>query len=150
MPDKSFQAVLMLNGRTATGIEVPPPVIDALGNGKRPAVVVSFKGHSYRTTVGVMGGRYLIPVSAEQRAAAGVVAGDVLTVKLSLDTAPREVEIPPDLAAALKSSPAARQAFDGLSNSAKKRHVLAITGAKTDETRRRRLDKALAELESSG
>ncbi len=86
-----FTAELALNGKTATGIEVPPSVLESLGGGKRPAVVVGFAGYTYRTTIGVMGGRYLIPVSAEHRAAAGVQAGDQLTVSLTLDDAPRDV-----------------------------------------------------------
>jgi hypothetical protein len=148
--EQTFKAVLSLNGRTATGIEVPPAVIEALGGGKRPALAVTFNGYSYRTTIGVMDGRFMIPVSAEHRAAAGAVAGDRITVRVSLDTAPREVEIPPDLSAALKKSPKARRTFDALSNSGKKRHVLSVTSAKTDETRQRRIAKAIAELESSG
>lgn len=143
-----FIAELALNGKTATGIEVPPSVIESLGGGKRPAVVVEFGGYTYRTTIGVMGGRYLIPVSAEHRAAAGVQAGDRLRVTLTLDEAPRDVEIPLDLATALEQSPAARDAFDALSPSGKKRHVLSITGAKTAETRHRRLAKAIEELEA--
>jgi len=143
-----FSAELALNGKTATGIEVPPSVIESLGGGKRPAVVVGLGGYSYRTTIGVMGGRYLIPVSAEHRAAAGVQAGDLLSVTLTLDDHPRDIEVPSDLAKALKASPDARRAFDALSPSNKKRHVLSVTSAKTDETRQRRIAKAIEELES--
>lgn len=142
----TFNATLQLNGKTATGIEVPGKVVDQLGGGKRPAIVVSFSGHSYRTTIGVMGGRYLIPVSAEQRAAAGVSAGDKLSVTVTLDEAPRDVEVPEDLAAALTKAKL-RPAFDKLSPSNKKRHVLAVTGAKAEETRKRRVDKVIAELQ---
>jgi hypothetical protein len=149
MKKTTFEAELELNGKTATGIEVPPEVIEALGGGKRPAIEVSFSGHSYRTTVGVMGGRFLIPVSAEHRGAAGVSAGDRLKVTVSLDEAPREVEVPAELADALKGDAVARRAFDALSPSGKKRHVLSIAGAKTDETRQRRLDKTMAELRAS-
>lgn len=143
-----FSADLTLNGKTATGIEVPPSVIESLSGGKRPAVVVEFGGYSYRTTIGVMGGRYLIPVSAEHRAAAGVQAGDLLSVTLTLDDAPRDIEVPSDLAKALKASPEASRAFDALSPSNKKRHVVSVTGAKTDETRQRRLVRVIEELES--
>lgn len=143
-----FSAVLGLHGKTATGIEVPSIVIDSLGGGRRPAVVVELRGYTFRTTLGVMGGRSLIPVSAEHRAAAGVEAGDVLDVGLTLDDAPRDVEVPADLAEALDASPEARRAFDALPPSGRKRHVLSVTGAKTDETRRRRLVKAVEELES--
>lgn len=143
-----FTAELALNGKTATGIEVPESIIDSLGGGKRPAVVVAFGGYSYRTTIGVMGGRYLIPVSAEHRQAAGVQAGDQLRVTLTLDEAPRGVDLPSDLAEALRTSPDASRMFDALSPSGKKRHVLSVTGAKTDGTRQRRLAKVIAELET--
>ena len=145
----TFTAELALHGKTATGIDVPQQVIESLGGGKRPAVVVSFGGYTYRTTVGVMGGRFLIPVSAEHRSAAGVTAGDRLKVTIALDDAPRELQVPPDLADALKKNPTAGRAFEALSPSGKKRHVLSITGAKTDDTRQRRLAKAIAELEAS-
>jgi hypothetical protein len=94
----NFQATLELNGKTATGIEVPSEVVAALGGGQRPAVAVTLNGHTYRTTIGTMGGRQLIPVSAENRAAAGIAAGDVLDVGIELDAAPREVVVPDDLA----------------------------------------------------
>ncbi len=142
----TFRATLELHGKTATGIEVPADVVEALGGGKRPPVVVAFSGHTYRTTLGVMGGRCLIPVSAEHRTAAGADAGDVLDVTITLDEAPREVPVPPALTAALKKDSAAKAAFDKLPPSGRKRHILAIEGAKTDETRERRLAKILAEL----
>lgn len=145
----TFSAELALHGKTATGVEVPESVIESLGGGRRPAVVVGFGGYSYRTTIGVMAGRYLIPVSGEHRAAAGVQAGDRLKVTLTLDEAPRDVEVPPHLAKALKASPAARRAFDALPPSGKKRHVLSVADARTDETRQRRIAKAIAELESA-
>jgi hypothetical protein len=142
----AFTAELELHGRTATGIAVPESVVAALGGGRRPAVAVAFHGYSYRTTLGVMDGRSMIPVSAEHRAAAGVAAGDLLDVDLVLDDAPRVVEVPPELAQALRENPAAGRAFDALSPSARKRHVLAITGAKTDATRDRRLASIIDEL----
>lgn len=141
-----FQATLELGGKTATGIRVPDAVVEALGSGKRPAVSVTINGHTYRSTVAVLGGVFMLPVSAEQRAAAGIAAGDVIDVDLSLDTAPRTVEVPDDLAAELNNHPAALAAYDALSPSGKKRHVLSVEGAKTTETRRRRIDKVLAEL----
>jgi len=145
----TFSAELLLNGKTATGIEVPATVIDSIGGGKRAAVVVSFSGYDYRTTVGVVDGRSMIPVSSEHRAAAGVTAGDLLDVTITLDELPREIEVPSDLAKALKASANARRVFDSLSPSNKKRHVVSVTSAKTDETRQRRIAKAIAELESN-
>ncbi len=144
LPTVRFDGTLELSGRTATGIEVPAEVVTALGGGKKPAVTVTLNdGHTYRSSVGSMGGRYMLPVSAEHRAAAGLTAGDRVAVDLELDTAPREVQVPQDLSAALDAKPAARAFFDGLSYSNRLRHVLAIDGAKTAETRQRRIDKAV-------
>jgi len=142
----TFTAVLELARTTATGIEVPPEVVAELGGSRRPAVTVTLRGYRYRSTVATMGGRFLVPVSAEVRAAAGVAAGDVLEVTLELDDAPRAVEVPADLAGALAGDPAAQAAFAGLSYSNQRRHVLAVEGAKAAATRERRVAKVLAEL----
>jgi hypothetical protein len=139
-----LRATIEGTGKTAAGMEIPAAVVDALGSGQRPAVRVTINGHTYRSTIAVMGGRYLIGVSNENRTAAGVAAGDVVDVELELDTAPREVTVPADLAAALDGDPAARNYFDGLSYSNKLRHVLAIEGAKAAETRERRVAKSVA------
>ena len=143
-----FRASVDLHGKTATGIVVPPEVVDELGAGKKPAVTVTINGYSYPSTIASMGGRFLLPVSAEIRAGAKVAAGDVVDVEVVLDTAPREVAVPDDLATALAKAPAAQKAFAALSNSNKKRHVLSVEAAKTAETRERRIAKVLAELGS--
>jgi hypothetical protein len=129
---------------------VPPEVVEALGAGKKPPVRVTVGGHTYRSTVGSRGGVYLIPLSAENRAAAQVAAGDEVDVDVELDEAPREVSVPDDLAAALAADDAARAAFEGLPYSHRQRHVLAIEDAKTPETRTRRVDRALAMLREGG
>jgi hypothetical protein len=141
-----FRTTVELGGKTATGMEVPAEVVDALGAGKKPPVTVMIGGHSYRSTVAVMGGRYLLPLSAENRTAAGVAAGDDVEVEVELDAAPREVTVPDDLATALGADPAARAAFERLSYSHQRRHVLAIEDAKTPETRQRRVTKAIEML----
>jgi Bacteriocin-protection, YdeI or OmpD-Associated/Domain of unknown function (DUF1905) len=146
MADMRFRATVRLDGKTATGIEVPADVMAALGPGKRPRVRVTINGYDYPSTVGSMGGRSLIPVSAEVRAKAGVAAGDDVDVDVVADTEPRRVEVPEDLAAALGGVPAARQAFERLSYSGQQRHVLAVTGAKTPQTRQRRIEKVVTEL----
>jgi len=128
-----------------TGIEVPPEVIEALGAGKRPPVVVVVNGYEYRSTVAVMGGRFMISFSSDKRAATGIAGGDPIVVDLELDTAPRTVEVPADLAAALEAA-GARAAFDALSPSARKAHVTAVEGAKAAETRQRRIDGIAAKL----
>ena len=141
-----FRASLETEGKTATGINVPADVVEALGAGKRPRVKVTINGHTYRSSVAVLGGRYMLGVSAENRAAAGVEGGQDVDVDLELDTAPREVTVPPDLASALAAEPAARATFDGLSYSNKSWHVLQIEGAKSDETRQRRIAKSVGAL----
>ena len=132
--------------KNVTGIEVPPSVIEALGAGKRPAVKVTLKGYTYRSTVAVMGGAYMVGVSADVREKAGVKGGEVVDVELELDTEPREVEVPADLAAALKKDVAAKKFFEGLSYSNKRRIVLNVEGTKNPETRQRRIDKAVEQL----
>jgi Bacteriocin-protection, YdeI or OmpD-Associated/Domain of unknown function (DUF1905) len=142
-----FRATVELGGKTATGIEVPPEIVEALGSGKRPAVSVTINGHTYRSTVASMGGRYMLPLSAEHRENAGVAANDEVDVDVHLDTKPREVVEPADFAAELDLNPKARQFFDGMSYSNKRWHVLSVEGAKTAETRKRRIDKSVKMLQ---
>ena len=141
-----FRTTLLQSGPTATGIRVPDEVVEALGSGKRPAVRVTINGYTYRNTIAVMGGEYMVGVSAEHRAGAGVAGGDVVDVDIELDTEPRVVTVPDDFASALDAEPDARRAFDGLSYSNKSWHVLQIIGAKTDETRQRRIAKSVEAL----
>jgi hypothetical protein len=141
-----FRATLELAGKTATGMHVPPEVVDALGAGRRPPVRVTINDYTYRSTVAVYGRDFLVGVSDEVRKATGVRDGDELDVDVELDTEPREVDVPHDFAATLGSAPPARRAFDALSYSNKRRHVLAVAGAKTPETRQRRIEKSVEEL----
>lgn len=141
-----FHATLILSGKTATGIQVPDAIVDQLGAGKRPPVRVSIGSYTYRTTVAPMGGQFWIPVSAEIRAGAGINAGDELDVEIENDTEPREVVVPEDLLAALEADPAAKQAFEKLSYSNKRQHVLSVEDAKTPETRQRRVEKVITTL----
>ena len=141
-----FRSKVHLAGKTATGIKVPPDIVAALGPGKRPAVSVTIRGYTYRTTVAAYGDEFWIPLSAENREGAGVAADDEVDIDIEIDTAPREVSVPHDFAEALDRDPAARQFFDGLSYSNKRWHVLSIEGAKTEETRQRRIEKSVSML----
>jgi len=141
-----FRTTILQSDGTATGIRIPDEVVEALGKGKRPPIRVTINGYSYRNTVAVMGGTYMVGVSAEHRAGAGVKGGDTVDVDIELDTAPREVTVPADLAAALDAEPAARRTFDGLSYSNRSWHTLPIDGAKTPETRQRRIAKSVEAL----
>ncbi|MGY1838007.1 MULTISPECIES: YdeI/OmpD-associated family protein [unclassified Modestobacter] len=141
-----FTSTVELGGKAATGIPVPEQVLESLGAGRRPPLTVTVGGHTWRTTVGSTGGRPMLPLSAENRAAAGVGAGDEVSVEVALDTAPRTVEVPAALAEALAAEPVAQQRFDALSPSGRRRHALAVEGARTDATRTRRVASVLAEL----
>jgi hypothetical protein len=141
-----FRTTILQGGKTATGIEVPDEVVSALGSGKRAKVLVTINGHTYRNSVAPLGGAYMVGVSADVREAAGVKAGDEVEVQIELDTAPREVTLPDDFAAALDAEPDARATYDSLSYSNKSWHVLQVEGAKTDETRQRRIAKSIEAL----
>jgi hypothetical protein len=139
----TFETTLSASGNN-TGIEVPADVIERLGHGKRPPVLVTVNDYEYRNTVAVMGGRYMIGVSAAVRAATGLKGGDPIRVTLTVADSPREVDVPTDFAAALDAQQPARQFFDKLSNSLQRYHVENINAAKAPETRQRRIDKAVA------
>lgn len=139
----SFETTLAANG-TNTGIVVPIEVIERLGAGSRPPVVVDLNGYQYRNTVGAMGGKHMVSVSAAVRKTTGLKGGDPVRVRLTLAEGPREVNLPTDFAAALEGDEKAAAFFAGLSNSLQRYHVDNIAGAKTDETRRRRIEKAIS------
>lgn len=140
-----FETTMFLSGNN-TGIEVPPDVIEALDAGRKPPVKVTVNGFEYRSTVAVMGGRYLIPFSSDKRAATGIAGGDPIVVDLEVDTEPRTVEVPDDLAAAIDAAPGARAAWEKLPPSHRKAHVDAVESAKVAETRQRRIAKAVESL----
>ncbi|MET9693537.1 YdeI/OmpD-associated family protein [Streptomyces sp. NPDC006514] len=126
------------------GLEVPPEVVAALGGGARPPVTITINGHSWRSRVAIMRGRHLLGLSNANRQAAGVEIGEEAEVELELDTETRVVVEPPDFARALDEDPVARAAYDNLAHSRKREHVRAIESAKKPETRRRRIEKAIA------
>lgn len=141
-----FTTTVELGGKTATGFVVPDEVVTALDSGRRPAVVVTVGGHTYRSTVASMGGRSLVPLSAENRTAAGVAADDEIDVDIELDTAPREVRLPADLADALQADPNVRDQFEALSHSNRTEWARWIEDAKRPATRSRRVSDAIAGL----
>ena len=128
------------------GLEVPPEVVESLGQGKRPRVTITINGHSWKSRVAIMRGRYLLGLSNANRQAAGVETGDEVEVELEFDPEPRVVAEPADFARALSADPIARTAYDRLPDGRKREHVRAIESAKKPETRRRRIEKALATL----
>jgi hypothetical protein len=141
-----FRTTILQAGKTAAGIRVPDEVVEGLGAGKRPPVRVTINGYSYRNTIAVMDGAYMVGVSNEHRAASGLAGGDEVDVDIELDTSPREVTVPPALQAALDADPAARATFEKLSYSNKSWHVLQVEGTNNEETRQRRLAKSIEAL----
>lgn len=141
-----FTTTVRQDGKSATGLPVPDEVVEALGQGRRPPVTVTVGGFTYRTTVASRGGGFVVPLSAERRAAAGVSAGDEVEVDLELDTEPRVVEVPQDFAEALRAHGGAEATFAAMSYSHQLRWVSSIEEAKSPETRRRRIDSAVTEI----
>jgi hypothetical protein len=138
-----FDAALLLNGKTATGVPVPESIIEGLGGGRRPQVNVSLNGYTFRTSLGTLSGQVMIPVSAVVRNAAGIEAGDSLHIDIELATEPAQIAVPEDLQAALAAEPAARAFFDELTPSQKLGYTEWIDQAKKAETRQRRLEQTL-------
>jgi hypothetical protein len=132
-----FRTTVVLGGKTATGLQVPDGVVEAMNAGKRPPVAVTVGGYTYRTTVAPMGGAFWIPLAAEHREAAGVQAEQEVDVSIELDTAPREVTVPDDLDAALDEN--ARRTLDGLAYTHRKEWVRWVEEAKKPETRAARI-----------
>ena len=141
-----FEAELESAGKTAAGFQVPAEIVEGLGGGGHPKVVVTVDGYTFRTSIAKMGDRYMFGVSGERRKESGIEVGKVHRVELELDTAPREIEVPDDLAAALAAEPAAQAFFEGLSYSKQSWHVFQVTGAKKAETRAARVEKSVAML----
>ena len=142
-----FQAVVEPPG-PMRGLEIPEDVVTALGEGKRPRVTITINGHSWKSRVAIMRGRYLIGLSIANRQAAGVSEGEEIDIELELDAEPPTVVEPADFTEALDASPGARAAYDSLSHSNRRKHVLAVESAKKPETRLRRITAAITELQA--
>lgn len=139
----TFETTVAASGNN-TGMVVPDEVIEQLAAGKRPSVLVDVNGYEYRNTVAVMGGQYMIGISAAIRKATGLKGGDPIRVTLTVADTPRDVNVPADFAAALAADEAVEAFFGKLSNSLQRYHVDNVNAAKTAETRQRRIEKAVA------
>jgi hypothetical protein len=140
---QTFRAVIVQTGKTACGIQVPEAVVLALGGSRRPAVVVTLDHYTYRSTVAPMGSEWWVGVNSDHREASGLRAGDDVQVILELDTAPRQLEVPAELAAVLDADPQAKAFFDGLSYSNRRVFTLSVEGTSNPATRTRRVEKAI-------
>jgi hypothetical protein len=141
----TFHTRILKTGKNTAGIQVPEDVLTSLGAGKRPLVVVSVKKYTYRSAVAVMGGKYMIALSADNRQAAGVQGGEEADVTIRLDIEPRTVGVPKDLKAALAKA-GALEAFATSAPSMQKEYVRQVEEAKAQETRLRRIAKIVATL----
>ncbi len=142
-PSVSFETTLKAIGNN-TGIVVPGELIEELGAGSRPAVLVNLNGHEFPNTVGVMRGEHMISVSAAIRKETGLQGGDAIKVVLTLNDTPRAVTIPDELESVFKQNPSARTFFDTLSNSLQRYHAENVAASKNSETRQRRAEKTIA------
>lgn len=142
-----FKTELELGGKTATGFRVPADVVEKLGKGQRPPVVVTVGDYSYRSTVAAYSGEYFLPFAAEHRVNTGFEAGDKFEVALELDTAPRIIELADDLSEALAADPKLLTAFRAMSYSHQRQHAESVDGAKTDTTRQRRIEKVVTAMQ---
>jgi hypothetical protein len=142
----TFTWTLESQGGNNTGFIVPEDVVLGFGRGRRVPITVAIGDYSYRTTIVSMGGRFLFGVNAQQRKDTGLAAGDEVTLTIEVDDAPREVEVPAELQAALDADPAAQAAFDKLSYTNRKEAARSIAEAKAEETRARRLAKVMESL----
>jgi hypothetical protein len=141
-----FTTIVKTAGKTAAGIVVPPEIVEALGSGRNPKVIVSVNGYTFRGTVQVSSGQFMLSFSADKREASGVNGGDQVEVTLELDTEPRTVEVPEDLRAALSAKAGAMEAFEAVAYSRRKEFVRQVNEAKSKETRERRIAGIVAQV----
>jgi hypothetical protein len=141
MPSRTFTTRIVREG-SACFIPVPFDPKSVFGKVRAP-VKVTLNGYTYRSTIAAMGGPPCVPLRQSNYEAAGVDAGQPVQVQLELDTEPRVVTPPRDLAKALKAAPGAWEKWCGLSYTHQREHVEAIEGAVRPETRARRIAAAL-------
>jgi hypothetical protein len=143
----SFQVRVEDEGQMDAFIVLPEELVLSFGAGKRPPVRTTINGVDYPTRVAVYGGKYLVGIRKDVVRAANAQPGSLVDFTIELDQAPRDVEVPGDLEAALAASASARSRFDALSFTHRREYVRWITEAKRDETRRTRVEKAVRMLE---
>ena len=141
-----LRATILRAGKTAAGVVIPDEFLAALGSSRHPRVRVTVRGHTFRSSIASMAGRFMLPMSVDVRRNAGVAPGDEVDLEIELDTEPRQVDVPADLAEALATDGAARERFETLSYSNQRRVVMPVESARTEETRRRRVERAVADL----
>ena len=143
MGEIRFRTQLQARG-PAAAVVLDDAQVAAVGEGaERFPVAATVNGYTWRTSVARMGGESLVGLSRQVREAAGVAAGDTVDVVVLLDEAPREVDLPDELAAALSADPKATKAFDAMAYTHRKEYARWVAEAKRDDTRQRRISQAL-------
>ncbi len=144
-----FTATPVAQGKTGAmaSVDLPEEVLTALG-GKRVAVLVTANGFTFRTTTAVMGGRSVVGFNTANRAAAGLEPGVPVTITIEPDAAPREVEVPAELATAFRTHKEAKATWAALSYSHRREYAEWIESAKKPETRAARVAKAVERLDA--
>jgi Bacteriocin-protection, YdeI or OmpD-Associated/Domain of unknown function (DUF1905) len=141
-----IQTTLLARG-PAAAVVLDEEQVATVGEGaKRFPVLATVNGYTWRTSVARMGGEFLVGLNREVRERASVQAGDRVAVKLELDTAPREVEVPEALNEALAADDVARTAFEAMAYTHRKEYARWIAEAKREETRERRVATAVEML----
>ena len=144
MTKVTFQTIIKGFGNNA-GIEVPEKAINDLDSGKKPPVNITIGNYTYKSTVAVMGGKYMISLSKAHREASGLAAGDKIIVELELDASERTVSIPTELQVALNNEKLDK-VFSQLAYSKRKEFCRQVSDAKADDTRNRRIARILSQL----
>ncbi|MHA7631440.1 YdeI/OmpD-associated family protein [Corallococcus sp. M7] len=146
MAVRKFKAKLeVANDQGGRFVRCPFDSKEAYGEA-RPPVVGTVNGQPFRSRLMVYGGITYLGFTKEVREAAGVEDGATLSITLERDTAPREIEVPEDLQRALDAEPQLRDVFTNLAFTHRKEFVKALTEAKKEETRARRLAQTLEKL----
>jgi hypothetical protein len=146
MTAQSFRTTILAGKeKNVTGIELPADILAALGGGKRPRLKITLGDYSFVSSVGGMGGKAMISLSAAHRTAAGLTGGDRVEVRVELAPDPPAIDVPDDRAAARRAA-GVTDAFDRAAPSRRKEWVRAIEEAKAAETRAKRIQKVIDTL----
>lgn len=139
---QTFQTLLEKHDKSEATIITIPFDVEKVFGAKRVPVKVSVNGAEYRSTVMRIGGKYMMAVPKVFRDAAGIKAGDEITVVMEKDTEKRTVKIPKDLANALEKANV-QDKFSKMSYTHQKEYVNAVNEAKKEETRKRRIENTI-------
>jgi hypothetical protein len=147
MEPKPVTCTATLTGDKGEYYFIVPVDFQAVFGRHRPPVRVTIRGHTFRTTPARYGEKYFVVVNrANREAMGGLDHGDRVRIRIELDTEPRVVKPPPELAATLAGDARAAAAFEKLSFSHQKAYADWVAEAKRPETRVRRAGESVKRL----